>query len=125
MVVETHENRARLCLPERHRPSLPRWSNCAASFDPAEQRIDGDALDAAISAHLQAQTLPAPQPETKRPPLRAIAVDGKVLRGSRTKTATAIQLLAARDHQGVVLAQRQVASKSNEVPSLPTARHSP
>jgi hypothetical protein len=45
-----------------------------------------------------------------------IAIDGKVVRGSRTKTATAIQLLAAMDHHGVVLAQRQVASKSNEIP---------
>ncbi|MFF1594093.1 ISAs1 family transposase [Streptomyces sp. NPDC058286] len=49
---------------------------------------------------------------------RAIAVDGKVVRGSRTSTATAIQLLAAMDHHGVVLAQRQVASKSNEIPSF-------
>lgn len=44
-----------------------------------------------------------------------IAVDGKAVRGSRTKTAAAIQLLAAMDHHGVVLAQRQVASKSNEI----------
>jgi hypothetical protein len=47
-----------------------------------------------------------------------IAVDGKVVRGSRTKTATAIHLLAAMEHHGVVLAQRQVASKSNEIPSF-------
>lgn len=47
---------------------------------------------------------------------RAIAVDGKTARGSRTVTSTAIQLLAAMDHHGVVLAQRQVASKSNEIP---------
>jgi hypothetical protein len=49
---------------------------------------------------------------------RVIVVDGKVVRGSRTQTATAIQLLAAMDHHGVVMAQRQVASKSNEVPSF-------
>ena len=49
---------------------------------------------------------------------RVIAVDGKVVRGSRTATAAAIQLLAAMDHHGVVLAQRQVASKSNEIPSF-------
>lgn len=49
---------------------------------------------------------------------RVIAVDGKAGCGSRTKTATAIQLLAAMDHHGVVLAQRQVASKSNEIPSF-------
>ncbi|MFF1917986.1 ISAs1 family transposase [Streptomyces sp. NPDC058239] len=82
------------------------------------QRVDGDALDAAISAYLQARVLPPPSPEGKQPVRRVIAVDGKVVRGSRTKTATTIQLLAAMDHQGVVLAQRQIVSKSNEIPSF-------
>ncbi|MFJ2095335.1 ISAs1 family transposase [Streptomyces sp. NPDC087901] len=83
------------------------------------QRVDGDALDAAISAYLQART-PAPvEPDAQeRPVRRVIAVDGKVVRGSRTQTAAAIHLLAAMDHHGVVLAQRQVASKSNEIPSF-------
>ncbi|MFD1277545.1 transposase family protein [Streptomyces kaempferi] len=81
------------------------------------QHVDGDALDAAIGAFLQARTPPPAEPEAKKGPVRrVIAVDGKVVRGSRTKTATAIQLLAAMDHYGVVLAQRQVASKSNEIP---------
>jgi len=83
------------------------------------QRVDGDALDAAISAYLQART-PAPvEPDTEKGPARrAIAVDGKVVRGSRTATAAAIQLLPVMDHHRVVLAQRQVASKSNEIPSF-------
>ncbi|MCX4633037.1 ISAs1 family transposase [Streptomyces sp. NBC_01443] len=82
------------------------------------QRVDGDALDTAISAYLQARTPTPPQAEAKRPPRRAIAVDGKVVRGSRTNSAAAIGLLAAMDHHGVVLAQRQIASKSNEIPSF-------
>ncbi|MFF4756859.1 ISAs1 family transposase [Streptomyces sp. NPDC002514] len=83
------------------------------------QRVDGDALDAAISAYLQARTPPPVEPEAEKGPVRrVIAVDGKVVRGSRTATAAAIQLLAAMDHHGVVLAQRQVASKSNEIPSF-------
>ncbi|MFD3586819.1 ISAs1 family transposase [Streptomyces sp. NPDC058683] len=82
------------------------------------QRVDGDALDAAISAYLQARAAPPSLSEGKRPVRRVIAVDGKVVRGSRTKTVTVIQLLAALDHQGVVLAQRQVASRSNEIPSF-------
>ncbi|WP_327575650.1 ISAs1 family transposase [Streptomyces sp. NBC_00145] len=86
------------------------------------QRVDGDALDAAISAYLQARTLPPlppVKPETQKAPVRrVISVDGKVVRGSRTRAAAAIQLLAAMDHHGVVLAQRQVASKSNEIPSF-------
>jgi predicted transposase YbfD/YdcC len=84
------------------------------------QRLDGDALDAAIGAYLQARASPpAPSgPPPKQPALRAVAVDGKTVRGSRTATATAIQLLAAMDHHGVVLAQRQIASKSNEIPAF-------
>ncbi|MCZ4126226.1 ISAs1 family transposase, partial [Streptomyces sp. H39-S7] len=83
------------------------------------QRVDGDALDAAIGAFLQARTPPPAEPEMKAGPVRrVIAVDGKVVRGTRTRTVTAIQLLAAMDHYGVVLAQRQVASKSNEIPSF-------
>jgi predicted transposase YbfD/YdcC len=83
------------------------------------QHVDGDALDAAIGAFLQARTPPPAEPKAKKGPVRrVIAVDGKVVRGSRTKTATAIQLLAAMDHHGVVLAQRQVASKSNEIPAF-------
>ncbi|MFJ7077578.1 hypothetical protein [Streptomyces sp. NPDC098781] len=82
------------------------------------QRVDGDDLDAAIGAHLQTRTTPSqlsePPPKSS---LRAVAVDGKTLRGPRTTKATAIQLLDAMDHHGVVLAQRQVASKSNEIPS--------
>ncbi|MCQ0025159.1 hypothetical protein M4914_20925 [Streptomyces somaliensis DSM 40738] len=46
---------------------------------------------------------------------RAIAVDGKVVRSSRTKTATAIHLLAVMDHHGVTPTQRRVASESDEV----------
>ncbi|WP_392838999.1 ISAs1 family transposase [Streptomyces sp. LN500] len=83
------------------------------------QRVDADALDAAISAYLQARMPPPVEPEAEKGPVRrVIAVDGKVVRGSRTATAAAIQLLAAMDHHGVVVAQRQVASKSNEIPSF-------
>ena len=84
------------------------------------QRLDGDALDAAIGAFLQARGVvrPSESERSAKPVLRAIAVDGKTVRGSRTVTSTAIQLLAAMDHHGVVLAQRQVASKSNEIPAF-------
>ncbi|MEU0663740.1 hypothetical protein [Streptomyces lavendulocolor] len=57
--------------------------------------MDGDALDAAISAYLQARTPRMAGPEAKKEPVRqVIAVDGKVVPGSRTATAAAIQLLA-------------------------------
>ncbi|MFF3893438.1 ISAs1 family transposase [Streptomyces sp. NPDC001812] len=75
-------------------------------------QLDGDALDQAIGAFLASRATPA------GPELRAIAVDGKALRGSRTATTTHITLLAAMDHAGHVLAQRQVADKSNEIPAF-------
>ncbi|WP_373300783.1 transposase [Streptomyces chromofuscus] len=52
------------------------------------------------------------------PGLRAIAVDGKALRGSRTHVTGRVTLLAAVDHTGHVLAQRQTADKSNETPAF-------
>ena len=45
----------------------------------------------------------------------AVAVDGKTVRGARTAQASAPHLLAALIHGGVVLAQRQIADKSNEI----------
>ncbi|MFK0172908.1 ISAs1 family transposase [Streptomyces sp. NPDC090306] len=75
-------------------------------------QLDGDALDQAIGAFLTARATPTATG------LRAIAVDGKVLRGSRTAAAPAVTLLAAMDHTGNVLAQRQIADKSNEIPSF-------
>ncbi|WP_333742983.1 transposase family protein [Streptomyces ardesiacus] len=77
-------------------------------------RLNGDALDAAIGAFLSARTAPTREPGTLWP----IAVDGKTVRGSRTRTTVAISLLAAMAHSGEVLAQRQVADKSNEIPSF-------
>lgn len=81
-------------------------------------RLDGDVLDEAIGAFLAAR---ARQPEHavgKRPALRAIAVDGKTLRGSRHAGRAAVALLAAMEHTGAVLAQWQIADKSNEIPAF-------
>ena len=47
--------------------------------------------------------------------LPGVAVDGKTSRGARTGEATAPHLLAAVTHTGVVLTQRQIAEKSNEI----------
>ncbi|MER5898486.1 transposase [Streptomyces sp. NPDC001876] len=49
---------------------------------------------------------------------RAVAVDGNTVRGSRTAERTAVVLLAALDHAGSVLAQRQIADKSDEIPAF-------
>lgn len=50
---------------------------------------------------------------------RVIAMDGKTVRGARTKTTSAPHLIAALDHNsGVVLGQTAVAAKSNEIPAV-------
>ncbi|WP_251072716.1 ISAs1 family transposase [Streptomyces sp. ISL-43] len=81
-------------------------------------RADGDALDTAIGRYLLTRQPPGPAPQPRPTARRAIAVDGKTLRGSRTPDRPAIALLAAMDHTGSVLAQRQVADKSNEIPAF-------
>jgi len=49
----------------------------------------------------------------------AVAVDGKTLRGARQKNGKGLHLLTAFLHQhGMVLAQHQVPTKSNEIPAL-------
>jgi predicted transposase YbfD/YdcC len=76
-------------------------------------RLDGDVLDQAIGAFLAART-----GGTEEGGLLPIAVDGKTVRGSRTPARPATALLAAMTHDGAVLAQRQVATKSNEIPAF-------
>lgn len=50
---------------------------------------------------------------------RVIALDGKTVRGARSKTRTAPHLVAAFDHRaGVVLGQLAVRAKSNEIPAV-------
>jgi predicted transposase YbfD/YdcC len=53
-----------------------------------------------------------------RPALAQVAVDGKVVRGARRADGKAPHLLGAVTGAGVVLGQRQVADKSNEVPQF-------
>jgi len=48
----------------------------------------------------------------------AIGFDGKVLKGTRGKDGSQVHLLSAFSHQeGITVAQRQVESKSNEIPA--------
>jgi predicted transposase YbfD/YdcC len=74
------------------------------------QRLDGDELDSAIGAWAAGRSEPA---STRR---RVVAVDGKRIRGSGRGTEAARHLLAAIDHaHAVVLAQREVGCKTNEI----------
>lgn len=74
------------------------------------QLLDGDQLDSAIGSWAAERTEPT---GTRR---RLIAVDGKRVRGSGHGTLEARHLLAALDHaHAVVLAQREVGCKTNEI----------
>lgn len=77
-------------------------------------RLGGDAFDAAVSAFLQAGVAGHSDAQAR---WRAIAVDGKQLRGSRTAGRKPVWLPAAMDHTGTVAAQRQIDAKGNETPA--------
>jgi predicted transposase YbfD/YdcC len=82
-------------------------------------RVDPDALDRAIGVWLARQQ---PPPLTSRPPppprrpRRAVAVDGKTLRGSGHHPSPQVHLLAVMGHTtGAVLGQADVEAATNEI----------
>ncbi|MEV2236378.1 ISAs1 family transposase [Streptomyces phaeochromogenes] len=79
-------------------------------------RLDGDALDDAVGTWLARYAAdPVDEPGDT---LVGLAVDGKSVRGSRTD-GTTVRLLAAALHAcQTVIAQRQIAAKSNEIPAF-------
>jgi hypothetical protein len=96
-----------------------RWDPLTGTRHPAGEaalrrtlaRVDGDALDAAVGAWLA---------DRRRPPgpwrRRAVAVDGKSLRGAIRPHGRPVHLLAAMDHtNGAVLAQLQGDGTTNEI----------
>ncbi|WP_223874353.1 ISAs1 family transposase [Salinispora mooreana] len=75
------------------------------------QALDPDQLTRAIGVWLAARSATAPSTAW-----RAITVDGKTLRGSRTTDTAARHVLAACDQvTGVVLASTDVDGKTNEI----------
>ena len=69
-------------------------------------------------AHGRSPTCHHEQPPSHRTPLAGLAVNGKTLRGSRTAETTAHLLAAIRHDPQVVMAQRQIEAKSNEIPAF-------
>jgi predicted transposase YbfD/YdcC len=78
-------------------------------------RLDADTLDRLLGAWIWTRTSTVGG-------RRLIAVDGKTVRGARTRTETgqaAPHLVAALDHAtGTVLGQVAIAAKSNEIPAV-------
>ncbi len=84
---------------------------CESTIRRTLQRPDADAFDALAGRWAAQHTAPGPQTR------RAIAVDGKTLRGSGHGGDGSRHLLAALDHaHGVVLGQVDVGAKTNEIP---------
>jgi len=74
--------------------------------------IDPDCLDQLLGAFMWTRTHTVGQ-------RRVIALDGKTVRGARSKTTTAPHLVAALDHAtGVVVGQLAITAKSNEIPAV-------
>ncbi|MGW1551985.1 ISAs1 family transposase [Streptomyces sp. NPDC002346] len=100
-------------LPEEIRDRLGlRAAPRATTLGRVLARLDGDTVDAAIGAWLALHcTLPGESDD-----LRAVAVDGKTLRSSRTVTRRAVHLVAAVTHgERAALNQRQVPGKKGEI----------
>lgn len=77
-------------------------------------RLDAAKLDAVLGAWMWTRTKVVDQ-------RRVIAIDGKTVRGARTRNSTAPHLVAAFDHtSGTVLGQLAVTAKSNEIPAVRT-----
>jgi predicted transposase YbfD/YdcC len=110
----------RAALGTRHDPRTGRWVWAVPTETTIRRtlaRVDPEALAAAIGAWLADRDRPG-QPGQHR---RAVAVDGKTLRGARASGAQGrqIHLLAAMDHATrTVLAQRQVDGAPGEVPAF-------
>jgi predicted transposase YbfD/YdcC len=86
-----------------------------STFRRTLQALDADALDQAAGGWAQQRTAPAPGTR------RAVAVDGKTLRGSGVADGPGRHLLAVLDHgHGVVLGQVDVEAKTNEIPMFTT-----
>lgn len=80
-------------------------------------RVDAEALTTILAGWLRARVTPPAVADRRW--RRVIAVDGKVLRGSRLPDGSQVHLLSAYDTgTGVVLAQVQIAAKSNEIPAF-------
>ncbi|MEH0586851.1 ISAs1 family transposase [Streptomyces sp. B21-106] len=102
-----------LALGARHDPLVTRHKVPGeATIRRVLVRIDGDALDRAVGSWL-ADRQPRKAQATA---LRAIAADGKSLRGAARANGRKIHLLAALDHTAsTVLAQLDVGEKTNEL----------
>jgi predicted transposase YbfD/YdcC len=98
-----------LPLAVRRRLRIERVAPSESAIRRVLQAIDPHLLDRVVSNWLATRIEPGQR-------WRAIAIDGKTARGARQGDGRAVHLLAALEHAtGVVLGQRVVDGKSNEI----------
>lgn len=89
----------------------------ASTIRRALSALTGDGFDTAIGVWLSGRVKAAWMGAPGRRRRRAIAVDGKALRGSRHGEQRARMVMACLDHDsGVTVGQVEIAEKSNEIP---------
>jgi hypothetical protein len=89
-------------------PAGPDGSRTRGVFAP----IDADVLDKVLGAFMWTPTHTIGTP-------RVIALDGRTVRGARSKNKAAPHLVAALDHAGgVVVGQLAITARSNEIPAV-------
>ena len=94
-----------------HRIGYRRRPPGFGTFQALFRRLDAGALEAALARWVDHLLGPRAAAEA----LRAVALDGKALRGSLTPHAAAVHLLAAMDQAtGCILGQSRVDAKTNE-----------
>jgi DDE family transposase len=92
----------------------------ASTIRRALSALTGDGFDTAIGTCLPRRVDAAWVGTPGRRRRRAIAVDGKALRGSRDGGQHARVVMACLDHDsGITVGQVEIAEKSNEIPMFP------
>jgi hypothetical protein len=93
----------------------------ASTVRRALSALSGDGFDTAIGAWLSGRVKAARVGASDKRRRRAIAVDGKALRGSRDGEQRARMVMACLDHDsGVTVGQVEIGEKSNEIPMFTT-----
>ena len=95
---------------------------CAATLHLIGRRLDGAGFEAQLVAWAESVVASTPagpgRPQAAEP---AVALDGKMLRGTSQQGARGVHLLPALAHHvGVTLAQQAVAAKTNEITAVGT-----
>jgi predicted transposase YbfD/YdcC len=103
-------------LGARRHPVTSRWiAPHEATLRTALQRVDPNVLDATVGAWLAEQARAGRLDNQTL----ALAVDGKSLRGAVQEDGRPVHLFAAMVHkEGIVVAQREVDHKTNEIPEF-------